>query len=164
MQKNFETYEEVRETIKTGDLFFTYENSFIPKAIRKITQSKVSHVGIFIWIEKRLYTVEMTLREGCVLRPASNRLQGQMFELGKIATDKTVWEIKDNIYNTVGKIQYDVSSMVRSPWFFRNDAKKAFCSKYVADILGLNFPMLDRGIFPLDVANKCTFITKISYE
>jgi len=63
MQKEFQTYDEVRSTIKTGDLFFTYENSLIPKAIRKMTQSKVSHVGLFIWIEKRLYTVEMNLRE-----------------------------------------------------------------------------------------------------
>lgn len=64
MESNeFLTYEEARKTIKTGDVFFTYERSFIPKVIRKLTQSKVSHVGLFIWIEKRLYTVEMTLRE-----------------------------------------------------------------------------------------------------
>lgn len=163
MQKEFQTYDEVRSTIKTGDLFFTYENSLIPKAIRKLTQSKVSHVGLFIWIERRLYTVEMNLREWCVLKPASNRLKGQYFELGKINTDKTAWEIKEAIYDAVGRIKYDVG-LLQALWVFNNNTSKSFCSKFVSDILGLKFPMLERGIFPLDVANKCIFLTKICYE
>lgn len=164
MTKTLYTYAEIRASINTGDLFFTYENSFIPKIIRKITQSKVSHVGIFVWIDKRLYTVEMTLREGCVMRPASTRLKGQYFEVGKIYTHLKPAEIKQRIYDTVGRLRYDVRSLVRAPWFFRHDAHKAFCSKYVSDILDITFPMLQRGIYPLDVANKCLLLTKTCYE
>jgi len=53
------TYEEAKNIIKTGDLFFTCENSFFSRLIRRFTQSSVSHVGLFLWENGRLLTVEM---------------------------------------------------------------------------------------------------------
>lgn len=69
------TYESIRGQIKTGDVFFTKSPAFFSRMIRLFTQSKVSHVGLFVIIENRIFCIETMEGKGCVMTLASQRLQ-----------------------------------------------------------------------------------------
>jgi hypothetical protein len=45
--------------VKSGDTIAIRGNSFISKGIRKITHGNISHVGIAMWMDGRLWLVEM---------------------------------------------------------------------------------------------------------
>jgi len=48
MSLKFQSYEEVRDQIESGDLYFTASKTLIGSTIRAITRSNLSHVGMFL--------------------------------------------------------------------------------------------------------------------
>jgi len=46
------------EKIKTGDILLVATDSWIGRTIRKITKSKWSHAGIFVWLWGELFVIE----------------------------------------------------------------------------------------------------------
>jgi len=146
-------YQKLRPDIVTGDLFFTATNGLFGKVTRLVTQSKVSHVGIFVWIEGRLFVAEATF-QGFQLTLASKHTD---YYVGKSALTKSTEEqTKEGIFSLLGT-RYDFLGMLMSP-FYNTRSKQQFCSESVAKILGIDFPALNRGIFPSDIANTCSYL------
>ena len=66
-------YEDIRSKLKSGDLLFTSGNYWVSKAIRKLTDSPWSHVGIVFKMEKlnRLLLLESVEDMGVRFAPLS---------------------------------------------------------------------------------------------
>lgn len=99
------------------------------------------------------------------MTPASVRFEKKEFFLGRLLEQKvSEEEISKRCWQSVGAIQYDLGGALKSLFWGRITKKKAFCSKFVSNVLDLEFPALERGIFPLDVANKCISLIKVTNE
>lgn len=147
-------YRSIRQEIKTGDVFFTYSPALFSKLIRLFTQSKVSHVGFFIWWGNRLFAIESLEGKGCIMSPASTRFKGKMFMIGETGHQVAKDIIANKVFDTVGRVKYDMWGAIAS-LFIDTKTSQKFCSEYTADVLELQFPALDRGITPVDIANRC---------
>ena len=157
-------YDIYRSNIKTGDLFFTASTAFFSKIIRLVTKSEVSHVGIFIWLEDRLFIIESVEWKGVVLMPARQRLEAEkFFYWGKIFHKMSFDEIKRRVFHNEKDNQYfppkiwskyDLSGALLSK-FFDTKTSKSYCSEYVTKALSLKLNGLNRGTFPSDLALLC---------
>jgi len=146
-------YQALRPDILTGDLFFTATNGLFGKVTRLVTQSKVSHVGVFVWYEDRLFVAEATFK-GFKLNEASDYTN---YYHGRSArANFTEKQLKEGI-KRLRKTRYDFLGMLMSP-FYNTRSKQQFCSESTAKILGIEFPALNRGIFPSDIANTCSYL------
>ena len=67
------SYDSVRNTLQTGDLFFCVGEYAISRFIRKITKSTFSHVGIIYKDENlnRIFFLEIELFYGGLMPPFS---------------------------------------------------------------------------------------------
>ena len=54
----FYSYSMLRNMIKNGDTIAVNGNSLISKAIKFITKENISHTGIALWQDDRLFVVE----------------------------------------------------------------------------------------------------------
>ena len=152
-------YDKLRSRIKTGDLFFTGSVGWLGGLIRLVTQSQISHVGTFIWIENRLFISEATFW-GYQLTLAS-KYKNKKFWYGRSLRAKNdEAKIKDTIFGFLGT-RYDFLGMILSPVIDTN-SKRQFCSESAATVLGIKFIALKRGIFPLDIANTCDNLQMIN--
>lgn len=153
------SYQLARTKIQTGDCYGTFATALFSRLIRLFTKSKVSHVGIFIWIKNRLFCVETMEWKGCIIVPASNRLTTS-FYWGKVYSPYKKEEIIENAIDEVGRADYSLVGAILAPLF---DTKHSdnICSEYVARVLGLEFDQLNRGILPIDVMNKCYQVSLI---
>jgi hypothetical protein len=146
----FENYIDVRKEIKTADIFFTASDAFFSKLIRIVTKGKVSHVGMFLVIEGRVFAVECLEGKGCRMSLASVRFANTKILVKH--TNKTTQEkrkIIKNILCDVGRIEYDLWGAIIAPFFKTNNSKN-FCSEWVVKILGLQLPV-KRGVYPSDL-------------
>ena len=57
----FYSYSMLRTMIKNGDTIAVNGNSLISKAIKFITKENISHTGIALWQDDRLFVVEMDM-------------------------------------------------------------------------------------------------------
>lgn len=157
------SYQKLRENIiesKQVWLFFTANESLFSEWIRLWTQQNVSHVGFLIYLWWRLWTVEMMLNEWCAMIPASTRLfQEKIVKVGCLLDIEMNDELIESILDSVGKVHYDLWWAFLS-LFVDTKSSKQFCSEFVSWKLKLEFPSLERWIFPWDVMNKCN----ISYN
>lgn len=149
-------YSELRSQIRTGDLFFSAADDFISGAIRLFTRSRISHVGIFVWLEQRLFIAEAVEGKGVVLSLASSRLArctraywGR--PAAKLREEKILREM---IFQTLGE-RYDYAGAVLSLILPKRD-NEFFCSEWAAAMLGLEFPASERGVTPDDLARVCS--------
>ena len=164
-------YKELRPTIKTGDLFFTAWNALFSRLIRSATRSKVSHTGIFIWLGKRLFIVESVEGVGVRIMPASQYIKSMNGKIwtGRIKNPKyTEEEILDRVFSdddTLPKIgeEYDMAGALLS-LFWDTKSKQVFCSEYVKKIEGISFVAKESGMTPVDVAEKTSGLTIITYK
>lgn len=141
-------YQLIRNQIQTGDLFFEKVGAgWVGKIISLITQSDIVHVGIFVVLAGRIFTVECRYGMRCRMMLASNRLKDFDF----VKTHSMVYV--DNVIADVGVTGYNVFGALLS-WFTRLSSKsRTFCSEFVARKLDINFPHLGRGIYPIDLYN-----------
>lgn len=154
-------YRDYRQHIKTGDIYFTSGGGF-GNIIRFITQSHVSHCGVFFWIGDNLMVLDATTK-GLEIKRASKMMdEYQNVSVGcSTRMTKTKKQITEKCFDLAGE-SYDFWGMLLSP-FFDTKSKSNFCSESVAKILGITFPKLARGVYPLDIANTCNkfvYITK----
>ena len=68
-------YAEVREQIKTGDVLLVESGQLFGVLIRILTAQQISHVAMFLWIDKSLFLVDITASKDYQLVPASLRLR-----------------------------------------------------------------------------------------
>jgi hypothetical protein len=144
-------YQVARNSIDTGDVFFTSSPALFSRVIRLFTRSTVSHVGLFVWLGSRLFCVEALEWKGVVLTLASERLRGA--KIGKVASSKKPETIIDDALGEVGS-EYDMKGALLA-LFVDTKTSQRFCSEYVSAVLWLNFSHLTRGIIPADIATKC---------
>lgn len=76
-------YQDLRKSLKSGDLLFASGNYFVSKAIRKVTDSPWSHVGIVFNIEQidRILLLESVEDVGVRFAPLSKYIEN--YEKGK---------------------------------------------------------------------------------
>jgi len=151
-------YEKIRDTIQTGDLFFTKSNSLFSRIIRFFTQSDVSHVGVFLWQANRLLCCEMLEWKDCIITAASIRLAWSQFYLGKLAQkNSTDEEIISFCWDSAWRIKYSLLRAFLS--LFKTSSKQEICSEFACECTKQKFFALNRGITPIDLVAKCkTFI------
>ena len=145
-------YQTIRNQIQTGDLFFEQVGKgWIGKGIAFVTQSDIIHVGMFVVIAGRIFTVECRYGMKCRMMLASNRLTKDFLF---VKTHAPIYV--DNVIADVGVTGYNVFGALLS-WFTRLSSKsRTFCSEFVARKLDINFPHLERGIYPIDLYNYFT--------
>jgi len=147
------TYKKLRPQIKTGDMFFTRSVGIVGAAIRGVTQGAVSHVGIFYWERGRLFVAEATFSG---FRPT---LASKRVAHGDCYWGRTTRETNDEetifhlMYDKFGD-PYDWIGAIKAP-FVDTKTSDPFCSEAISKILGIPFDSLNRGVFPLDLANTC---------
>ena len=135
--------------MKNGDLFFTHSNSALSRAIRFLTGSKVSHVGVILELEGINFCVEM-LPSGCTMTPKEVRFKRSTPFL---ATPHSVpVDFKAKVLKDVGRVKYDFWGLITAP-FFRTKGQKKICSEWVAQLYDLQFPGLSREIEHVDLFN-----------
>lgn len=152
-------YSEIRSDIKTGDVFFTAEKALFSRLIRFFTKSTVSHVGMFVILEERVFCVESMEGFGVRTIPASELLGKKKFIFGKIESKFSEKEIHERAFGNkkgLPKIgsKYDMIGALLS-LFWDTKSNAVFCSEYVKKILDLDFPASINGILPKDILNKC---------
>lgn len=152
---NPHSYVEYRTTIESGDVFFTYSPKPFSRLIRWWTGSKISHVGVFLWIENRLFIVEMLEGRDCIMIPASNRFKNVDFYHWKPFVCRTVLEdFTSEVLEDVGTVKYSIWLAVKS-FFIITKSSQSFCSASVARWLNMGFDLQTRGIMPNDIVNRC---------
>jgi hypothetical protein len=144
------TYTEIREKIRTWDVFFTASPALFSRLIRLFTRSKVSHCGVFLWLGNRLFIIEALDGKGVAMKLASDMSD---FRLGNTGTRKCEEDIINTALMQLGT-WYDLKWALLA-LFVDTKTSQKFCSEFVAEVLSLKFPHLKRGILPSDVATVC---------
>lgn len=156
-------YEKIRDTIQTGDLFFTKSRALFSRLIRFFTQSDVSHVGVFFWQANRLLCCEMLEDKNCIITAASIRLWDSPFDIGKLseknATDE---EIISFCWDSAWRKKYSKLRAFIS-YFKKADTKKTQqdCSEFACECTKQKFYALNRWIFPIDLVAKCRLFISV---
>jgi hypothetical protein len=144
-------YLDVRNKIKTGDVYFTSSSNFLSKVVQIFTRSKISHCGIFLWLGKRLFTIEANIGHEIKLRLASKHLGKKKFYLRRYKKKISNQNLITFCLEDLGK-KYDLIGAILSPITkIKND--NYFCSEFVAEKLTINLSKLKRGILPIDLYN-----------
>ena len=144
-------YSEQRKKIKHGDTFATASPALFSRLIRFFTRSKLSHVGIFIIIKKRIFAVEALEGRGVRFMLASKRFKKEKFVLlrgGKL-NEKLV-------FDTIGD-EYDLAGALLA-MFFDTKSAQNFCSEGNKNWTTLDFSHLNRGVLPSDIVSSLTVI------
>jgi len=140
-------YKDIRHLIQHGDTFATASPALFSRLIRFFTRSKVSHVGVFVIWNKRVFAVEAIEGVGVRIMLASQRFtkEGlQLYRGGKLSPKKLAEDL--------GK-DYDMSGALLAPFFDTQSAQR-FCSRGTSRWLQLDFSHLNRGILPSDICTK----------
>jgi hypothetical protein len=155
--------------LETGDVLCCQGKSLISKAIKFFTGSKITHTGIVLNLDGKIFIAE-SQKEGFNLIQYDN--WKKKFNYDYIAFrpneeyDKLV--IEGNIFKKLGTVPYDFNLFIfRYPKkiikeiFIKkdidiksvdNEDKREICSESVANILGWDEP---QNYVPIDVYNRC---------
>lgn len=150
----FTTYNQVRDKIKTGDVYFTASHTFIGSLMRFFTRSKVSHCGIFKVSEGRVTMLEAQLGKGIQEVYASTVLKDEpiiLIDTSFIRKHKGITDeaIKDFFERHEGE-KYDTLGMLMS-LFVNVSNRRLFCSEMVARMLKIKPTHLYRNLTPADI-------------
>ncbi len=155
-------YEDIREQIRTGDLFFTAGNSFFSRSIRFFTRSKVSHAGLFVWAKitgkKRLLIVEVIEGVGFHMEYASQRFEREPRAFWARLHDAKTPEYVEERINEASGTEYDMRGALLSIFTSTERKNALFCSKFAAFCHGSKNIANYRGITPDDLANRSEFL------
>ena len=102
----FYSYSMLRTMIKNGDTIAVNGNSLISKAIKFITKENISHTGIALWQDDRLFVVEMDMDKN-VMVPLSQYEHNELH----------VYRHKSNIQITSDTILNLLNQPVNYGWF-----------------------------------------------
>jgi hypothetical protein len=155
-------YNDFRMKVATGDLFFTHSKALFSRIIRFFTRSTVSHVGVFFWIENRLFIGEMLEGKGCRMMLASERFKNEEFFWG-VPSNRMRYndEIITDILDCVGREEYSMLGAILAP-FITTPSSKNICSGWATQVTGQKFEALERGILPIDLVAKCRTFTLVT--
>jgi hypothetical protein len=76
------TYQELRDTIRTGDILGVKGRDPISIVIRSVTGESLNHVAVFVWLDDGLWIAEMNSKTNFTMAPASDyvaRKKGSLF-------------------------------------------------------------------------------------
>lgn len=158
-------YKDIRSQVRTGDTFFTAEGALFSRIIRFFTKSDISHVGMFVWLGKRLFCVESIEGTGVRLIQASVLLRDkECWWWGRVPNLKyTEDEISERVFSDdpprIGSA-YDMKGALLSI-FFDTKSQLVYCSEYVMKKLGIELFASTNGSVPRDIANLGEFFHKI---
>lgn len=165
-------FDKFKNTIQTGDVFGTAKMNPISIMIRWVTRSRVSHVGLFIWMENDLWIVESLEGKGIRTMPAVNLFaKSRKIFYTKVYSKYSPDKIKERILKAgdfgLPKIgdDYDWFGAIVSPiWDTRTEAP--FCSEYDSKILDRKNPVSKKGILPNDIMalGRESCVLTISYN
>lgn len=149
------SYNNFRYKVRNGDFFFTKSNALFSRIIRLFTRSDVSHVGVFFWIENRLFAAEMLEWKGCRMILASELFRKQEFFWG-VPSLRMInqYDIITNILDSVGREEYSMLGAILAP-FLDTPSSDHICSEWACKVTGQKFEALNRGILPIDLVAKC---------
>lgn len=156
-------YDDFLAIVQTGDVFATANKNWFSSLIRVFTQSKISHVGVFIWLEDRLFIAEALEPQGVILTLASQRFRPSKEKtfIGKAYKELDEQKTKERAFEHLGK-KYDLFGALTA-LIKKNSHKKLFCSEYAKYVLDLNYPMTTRGITPDDIMKKVIGIKELVF-
>jgi len=140
-----------RDKIRHGDAFATASPALFSRLIRFFTRAKLSHVGIFLVMKGRIFTVEALEGVGVRIMLASKRFNTEKFVLlrgGKLN--------EDLVFDTLGDV-YDRPGALFAIWFDTKSAQN-FCSEGNKNWLTLDFSHLKGGVLPRDIVSALTVI------
>lgn len=140
-------YQDIRHLIEHGDTFATASPALFSRLIRFATRSHVSHVGVFVIWNNRVFAVEAMEGAGVRIMLASQRFKKETLILYRGGKLNAKLLAKD-----LGK-DYDLKGALLAKFFDTKSARK-FCSEAVASWLRLDFSHLKRGVLPSDICSK----------
>lgn len=152
-----EYYDDIRDDIESGDLYFTGGDTLIGSLICLVTRTKLAHVGVFKVENKRVKMLEAQIGKRISEVYASKCLAGKKIYHIKTAEYRKKHKISykavmANFERYVG-MKYDWVGMLLSLFMkFRN--KRYFCSEMTAEFLKLRLDHLNRGIIPSDIYTR----------
>lgn len=157
MNYNWQNYDDVREFIKDGDVYFTNSRCVTSSVIDLVTHSHIAHTGSFVWVEKRLFIIESMQGRGVRMMLASRRfLLEKVIVLHSPAFNRQLaFDYLGNDYNLLGAIL--------SPFVALN-THKIYCAELVRDCMDLTNQQIlkddfyyeyffDRDVYPVDIYN-----------
>lgn len=150
----FTTYDKIRDSIKTGDVYFTASATVLGSAIRHISRTNISHCGIFNVSEGRVTILEAQLGKDIQEVYASKVLKDTPIIYLSTAEYRKRYGISDkaikDFFERYEGQSYDTIGMLMS-LMFKVKNRKVFCSEMVARALHISMPHLKRGITPADI-------------
>lgn len=150
----FTTYSKIRNSIKTGDVYFTASKGLVGGLIRLISRSKVSHCGVFKVSEGRVTMLEAQLGKGIQEVYASSVLKDTPIIYMDTAHYRKKFGISDkgikDFFERYEGQEYDTVGMLLS-LITKLDNSNVFCSEMVSRALHLKTPHLKRGVTPADI-------------
>jgi len=148
--------------IKDFDIILVSSGSFLGNAIQDFTDSNINHVGIFVWLEGKLYVSEAE-RKGLQLVPFSEYLDNEKYKeffLARLPHENISKEKKRNLKHFILKEtknhSYDFMTLFvyqpikqisrklfgRAVWLGKKDRKakiRFVCSEWVAYVYNVFF-------------------------
>ena len=168
------SYQEATSLIKDGDLFFSSGNGTFSSAIKKISNSLVSHVGILFWWNSNLMLLESVTTGGIRAIPlfhytgnyanTGKRYDGKLFiaRYKDLAKDKAKIDAMQQVAIDLFGFRYDtddISKIILSRLAMgvkRKEDECFLCSEYVEKIfqcVGIKFANDKAGfVFPEHIA------------
>lgn len=146
----FKSYKDIRDSVETGDVYFTASKGLIPFLIRFVTHGKVSHTGIFIRIGSRVFITECMFGKGCLMAYGSTRFAKERLILVK-THQQNPEKLIDSILADVSKIRYNTIGAILAEVIKITPRGRRFCSQWVAEKLGLT---INKAITPIDLFIK----------
>lgn len=145
-------YKLQRHKIQTGDVYGTASPELFSGAIREITRSQISHVGMFIVLGDGIFIAEAMIGKGVRFMRASTRFKKENFVLlrGGETDMKLVWD-------DIGTVEYGLIDALIAP-FINSVSKQTYCSNSLKRWKHLDFSHLKRGVFPSDIVSALTVV------
>lgn len=147
----WEKYNDIRDSIVTGDIYFTKAKSILGIIVNFFTSSYIPHVGMFMVIGNRVFCVEIN-----VFGKVSMYLASEFLEKKKILHINTNRDVDEfEVLKDLGKVKYNYAGAILAPVYrFKNKRKN--CAEWVSEKLRIDFPHLKRGIYPSDILSMFT--------
>lgn len=155
MQLKFQRYEEVRDQIESGDLYFTASPRILSKMIRFISRANLSHVGIFLKDpDGRIKMLEAQIGKDIAEVYASKVFKNKPFvfvSTKKVREERGIDDetVRKHFEKYVGE-KYDTLGMFFS---LLTDIKNnsVYCSEMIREFFSLDCRHLRRGMTPADI-------------
>jgi hypothetical protein len=143
---DWKNYSSIRNSITTGDIYFTKATTFFGKIVNFITRSHVPHVGLFVVLSSRVFCIEINIFGKVSMYLASEFLANK--EIIYIQTKIHVDE--DDLLKDLGVVRYNSLGAILAP-IARIKTSRRDCVEWVAEKLHISMPYLSRGLYPSDL-------------